>query len=214
MIGTTHNIKGKRINDRGLILDELFKRYEFDSVLDIGCGKGDLFNNLNERGIKYTGTGVDLMSKELVEVDTFKYIEADFNNWLTEEKFDLIFTSHVIEHNPNTELFLQNFFSFAKEGGTFCLIWPKPKPRIVGGHVHTFNMGLMLYNIIRTGIDCSKVEMYQAGYNLCILGTVKRFELPELTYNKHEIETFKSKFPFPAIQGFDGDSPSGFKKLR
>jgi 2-polyprenyl-3-methyl-5-hydroxy-6-metoxy-1,4-benzoquinol methylase len=213
-LGTTlKGVTGKRMNDRNLILKEIIKNHKFDTVLDLGCGIGDLFINLDLLGIKYNGTGVDFLPISEVQSDKFKYIQCNINEWKSDEKYDFVISSHVIEHNPDTESFLNNFFSHTKEGGIFCIIWPNPKYSIVGGHVHIFNMGLMLYNIIRTGIDCSNIRMYKSGYNLCIVGEVKRFTLPELTFNRHEIEILEKYFPFPAVHGFDGNTPPGMKIL-
>lgn len=48
-----------------------------DSVLDVGCGFGDLFGYLNKQGIKVEYTGIDL-SPEIVEEGKKQYPLANF----------------------------------------------------------------------------------------------------------------------------------------
>ncbi len=198
---------------REAVLDYLVEKYTFKTVIDVGCGKGDFFHYLNKKNIEVEGTGIDMIDEDDIVYKDFTYIKTDFINYEPAEKYDLIFSSHTIEHNPNTDEFIKNFFKFGKDHGIFCLVWPPPKPQIVGGHVHVFNLGLMLYNIIRTGVDCSNVEMIKCGYNLCLVGKFKFFELPELTFNRFEIDMLKQYFPFPAEQAFNGDMPPGIKIL-
>jgi len=210
-VGSTWNIDS--IPGRSHILNYLIQKYKFKTAIDVGCGKGDFFKYLNDKKVNVEGTGIDMMDdKDLIYKD-FNYVNCNFSNYESDETYDLIFSSHTIEHNPDTESFIKNFFKLGDDKGLFCLIWPPPKPLIVGGHVHIFNLGLMLYNIIRTGIDCSKVEIFKSGYNLCIMGEYKKIEIKELTYNRFEIDILKKYFPFNARQAFDGDNPPGVKKL-
>lgn len=204
-IGTTWDLSS--VPGKDTLLNYIVSNYKFNSVIDVGCGKGDFFHYLNNKNIKVDGTGIDMMDEADVLYKDFKYVKSNFNDYESDEKFDLLYTSHTIEHNPDTETFLKNFFKHGKDGGLFCIIWPPPKPQVVGGHVHIFNLGIMLYNIIRTGIDCSKVKLIKVGYNLCIVGEYSYFKLQQLTYNRFEIDMLKNYFPFKAYQAFNGDTP-------
>jgi SAM-dependent methyltransferase len=211
--GTTHGVNS--IEGREVLLDYLVRRYSFKTVLDIGCGVGDFFHYLKQRNLDVSGYGIDMVDpKDVLSINNFTYHKLDFNRYIPDRQFDLVFSSHTVEHNANTELFLRKMMSCVKEGGIFCLIWPPPKPEIVGGHVHMFNMGLMLYNLVRIGVNCRNIEMLQSGYNLAILGYYKPFALPELTHNRFEIQLLEDFFPFPATQGFNGDEPPGLKHLK
>jgi len=98
-------------------------------------------------------------------------------------------------------------------GGVFCLIWPPPKAAIVSGHVHVFNLGLMLYNLVRLGVDCRRTEMVRCGYCLAIMGRYRRFEIPALTHNEGDLDVLGPYFGCPVYQGFDGDAPLGIVDL-
>lgn len=211
--GTTHGVDS--IVGREVLLDYLVSNYAFKTVLDIGCGVGDFFHYLKQKNVDVSGYGIDMIDpQDVLRIENFTYEKIDFNMYTPDRNFDLVFSSHSVEHNANTELFLRKMISCVKEDGIFCLIWPPPKPEIVGGHVHMFNMGLMLYNLIRIGVNCRNVEMLQSGYNLGILGYYKPFDLPKLTHNRFEIQLLKDFFPFPATQGFNGNEPAGLKHLK
>lgn len=211
--GTTHGLNS--IEGREVLLDYLVSRYAFKTVLDIGCGVGDFFYYLHQRNLEVSGSGIDMVDpREVLRLPRFTYQKLDFMEYTPDRQFDLVFSSHTVEHNANTGLFLEKMIACVKEGGIFCLIWPPPKPEVVGGHLHVFNMGLMVYNLVRIGVDCRKVEMLKSGYNLAILGYYTPFDLPPLTHNRFEIHLLKEFFPFPVSQGFNGDAPPGLKVLQ
>jgi len=193
------------VSGRGKIVDQLLKGYEFSSAIDVGCGVGDFYSMLNEKGCRINGVGVDVIDPSDLLYSDFHYVRKNFTEYETEDTFDLVFSSHTIEHVQDTGVFLKKFFSLCREDGVFCLIWPPPKKHIVGGHLHVFNPGLMLYNIVRLGIDCRNVKIFKSGYNLAIMGQFKTFELPELTFNRFELELLSDYFPFTPEHNFDGD---------
>lgn len=206
---------GKPLAGRDDVTRYFADRYAAASVLDVGCGSGPVWSIFVARDIAVTG--IDLVPASLVrpEVDgrPVTYIEGDFLQGRLSRRYDAVYSSHTIEHAPDTERFLTRFFECLVPGGVFCLIWPPPKPAIVSGHVHVFNMGLMLYNLVRLGVDCRHVEMVRSGYCLAIMGTYKTFAVPELTHNEGDLDALGSFFPFGAYQGFDGDNPPGIVTL-
>ncbi|MBU0574470.1 MAG: class I SAM-dependent methyltransferase [Candidatus Margulisbacteria bacterium] len=67
------------------------------SVLDVGCGFGDLYGHLNRAGLRFDYTGVDI-SEKLLEVAAKKYPKAMFEarDILTDKKndrYDFVFCS-------------------------------------------------------------------------------------------------------------------------
>jgi SAM-dependent methyltransferase len=193
------------------VLKHFVSNYKFKSILDIGCGRGNMFRFLKGKEI----TGIDVIDKNKVALTPgAKYIQDNISTYTPDEKYDAVMCCHLIEHVPDTESFIKTFFSFIDEGSPWCIIWPPPKPQVVGGHVHVFNHGMMLYNIVRTGIDCSNVRLVKKEYSNGIMGVKKSFKLPQLIYVGGELELLAKWFPFKAKQNFDGNNVPGLKVLR
>ena len=98
--------------------------------------------------------------------------------------------------------------SLLNEGGYLAIIVPPRKPFIVGGHVTLWNAGLVLYNLILAGFDCSE-ECYikQYDYNIGIIIKKKSIDkFPEgLSMDKGDIELLNKYFPLDVKHGFNGD---------
>ena len=204
---------GKDVPGRAKITAYFMEQFQLHEVLDIGCGSGNSINQFAENGI--AAKGIDMLAPELISFpEGCSYEQVNVLSYEPPMKHKAIYSSHAIEHIPDTEQFLKKIFSFTEEGGHFCIIWPKPKPEIVSGHVHIFNLGLMLYNLVRIGIDCSTAKCAECQYSLAIMGEYRRFELPELTHNEGDIERLSAYFPFRAEQGFHGEFIPGIVKLK
>ena len=149
-----HYDLGKPIPGRDEVTRYFASRYPAESILDIGCGSGPVWPIFAGAGMRVTG--IDLLPAALVSSATdaraATYIEGDILDGRP-GRYGAVYSSHAIEHVPDTERFLTRFFECVEPGGVFCLIWPPPKAAIVSGHVHVFNLGLMLYNLVRLGVD-------------------------------------------------------------
>lgn len=214
-LANRHFDLGKPLAGRDEVTRYFVDRYVPESLLDVGCGSGPVWPIFVSMGVAVTG--IDLVPTSLIRPEVLgrpiSYIEADFLRWQTPRRYDAVYSSHTIEHAPDTERFLTTFFEALVPGGAFCLIWPPPKPAIVSGHVHVFNVGLMLYNLVRLGVNCRNVEMVRCGYCLAVMGRYERFAVPALTHNEGDLDLLAPFFPFRASQGFDGDNPPGLVTL-
>ncbi len=181
-------------------LDLLIQKYKFSKVLDIGFGGGeqaDWFRARNKQVIT-----IDLNTEYGVKPD----IIADYNNYEFSDKFDLIWCSHVLEHQLNVNLFLQKILHDLKPRGIYAITVPPMKPQIVGGHVTVWNAGLLIYNLVMAGFDCSKCHIKKYGYNISIVGRKKKAKLPKrLRMDQGDIEKLAKFFPLPVQQDFNGD---------
>ncbi|QDU04438.1 bifunctional 3-demethylubiquinone-9 3-methyltransferase/ 2-octaprenyl-6-hydroxy phenol methylase [Gimesia chilikensis] len=196
-----------RISGRDEVAAYFCNCYSFNSILDVGCGKGALFPRLLETGAEVVG--LDFLPE--CEIQTVfqdkkaNYIRTMFDSFCNDQLFEAVIASHLIEHIPDTERFLIKFFSLLIPNGAYCLIWPPPKSAIVGGHVHLFNPGLMLYNLVRLGVDCRDVRVVQCGYSYGVMGRYSTFDVPDLNHDQGDIELLQNYFPFKVEQGFNGD---------
>lgn len=132
-------------------------------------------------------------------------IKEDYNTHVFEKPFGAIWCAHCLEHQRNVGAFLEKIFEDLEDGGLLCITVPPLKTNIVGGHLTLWNAGLVLYNIILAGFDCSDAQVLKDGYNITVMVNKKPALLPELSMDKGDIEKIAHFFPFEAKQGFDGN---------
>jgi 2-polyprenyl-3-methyl-5-hydroxy-6-metoxy-1,4-benzoquinol methylase len=99
-------------------------------VLDICCGDGVGLEKLLQMGFKNI-TGVEIADQK---IEIAKNIH---NNVLKRdiccgpfdlgEKYDVIYSSHTIEHLLNPEFSIKNILSYLKDDGIFFLVLPYPE---------------------------------------------------------------------------------------
>lgn len=167
---------------------------DFETVLDVGAGDGvhaALFRDIGKN--VYT---CDIRPP------------ADFVGRYTSlklpQKYDLIWCSHTLEHQPNVYTFLKKVSLDLKEGGYFAVTVPPLKHEIVGGHLSLWNAGLLLYNLVLAGFDCSEAMVKTYGYNVSVVVKYKPAEIPPLKMDFGDIEKLSHLFPIEAKNGFDG----------
>lgn len=167
---------------------------DFQSVLDIGSGDG-------AHAKVFRDAGKDVFTASLRPPADFikDYLHINFGN-----RFDCIWASHVLEHQKNVNLFLKKCFSDLNDDGILAVTVPPAKHAIVGGHLTLWNAGLLLYNLILAGFDCSEAAVKTYGYNISVIVRKKAADLPVLAMDCGDIEKIQQFFPFPAEQGFDG----------
>ena len=185
-------------------LIKLLLDYDFHSVLDIGSGDGRA-----SRIFKMTGkdlTNIDINPKmNPTWVGDFKDYPKRVN------MFDCIWCSHVLEHQLNVNAFLAKILYMADK--VVAITVPPAKSEIVGGHYTTWNMGILIYNMVMAGFDCTELIGIKQGYNISIITSVKYIDpdvLKTLNYDKGDIETLQSFFPKlenleNVWQAFNGD---------
>lgn len=158
-------------------------------VLDLGSGPGHHAQIFRDHG-------KDVTTLDFGNAD----ICGDFNE-VEVPYFDLIWCNHVLEHQPNVNLFLRKVLDHCDY---FAVTVPPAKHNIVGGHLTLWNAGLLLYNLILAGFDCSEAKVKSYGYNVSVITkTTRRPEL-SLKMDCGDIETLSPYFPISVEQGFDG----------
>ncbi len=91
------------------------------SLLDVGCGDGSmLFRYFKETPREFYGVEGAPPLKAKAEARGIKVSSYDLNGrWPFEDnKFDVVFSSQVIEHLHNTRLFVEEAHRVLKPGGT------------------------------------------------------------------------------------------------
>ncbi len=180
-----------------LALKKLLSEYSFDTVLDVGCGEG-LHTHLFRKHDK-TVTAVDL-APGIQDAVTADYNKTEF------EPHDCIWCCHVLEHQLNVNLFLTKVHRELKEGGIFAVTVPPLKHEVVGGHVNLWNGGLLIYNLVLAGFDCSAVSIKKYGYNISAILNKRSVQIPwNLNYDNGDLEKLAAFFPPFVHQAFNGD---------
>ena len=96
-----------------------------DSLVDVGCGDGSLlFRYLKKSPREFYGVEGSPLLKVKAEERGLKVTHCDLNGrWPFEDnKFDVVFSSQVIEHLHNTRLFAEEAFRVLKPGGTAVIM--------------------------------------------------------------------------------------------
>jgi SAM-dependent methyltransferase len=182
---------------------------EIDTVLDVGGGNLLASSFFANKGftvdISDFGSSPYLTPDALDNAGINEFHDGDFNVVSFPKKYDLVWASHVLEHQKNVHVFLEKLVSLVSEGGYLAIAVPPRKPFIVSGHINLFNPGLLLYRTILCGVDCSEAKIFQYDGNICLLVKVKSIELPRLNYDIGDIELLSSFFPNEPSDGFNGD---------
>jgi SAM-dependent methyltransferase len=112
-----------------LMIQKLLTGINKDSrILEVGCGycqKTEFLNSVGYRNI----VGVE-KNEELVKKSREKSFEVytieEFESQFADQKFDVLFLSHIIEHFQYNDLkeFLEHYFSFLKDDGYLLVATP------------------------------------------------------------------------------------------
>lgn len=173
---------------------ELCRQLDFTSVLDIGSGDGTHAALFREMGKDVTTVDISWPADHV----------GRYTAIALPQQYDLIWCCHVLEHQTSVSAFLGKIAIDLKIGGYLVVTVPPMKPEIVGGHVSLWNAGLLLYNLILAGLDCSEARIKTYGYNISVIVRYKPVVLPALKMDFGDIETLSEFFPFEVKNGFNG----------
>jgi len=137
---------------------EEVSRMPFVSVLDIGSGSGEYAKAFKEAGKIVTTVNLEPPADIIGD-----YAHADC------PAVDCIWACHVLEHQRNPGLFLSKCLLDLKEDGILAVSVPPAKDEIVGGHLTLWNAGLLLYNLVMAGFDCSSAKVIHTHYNISVI---------------------------------------------
>jgi SAM-dependent methyltransferase len=167
-------------------------------VLDIGCGSGVHAAAMRDAGLRVTTLDA------LGDLEPRPDIVGDYLAIEMTEPFDVVWASHVLEHQRNVGLFLDKVFRDTREGGLVAVTVPPLKHEIVGGHLTLWNAGLLLYNLVLAGFDCREASVKEYGYNISVVLEKQPAALPPLASGEPDIERLAPFFPVPVWHGFHG----------
>ena len=180
---TKNDIKEYSITWGGLALIEFLVTErnnigtKFKTCLDIGSGEGVHTAILRHAGL------------EVFQVDkysTTSEYKVDFIEHKFDRKFDVVFCSHVIEHQRNVGLFLDKIFDILSDDGVLIISAPKEDHNLIEGHLNSFIFPLFLQQMIHAGFDCKNGKFLSAMENSFIVSKADNFDMSERLENGYQ----------------------------
>lgn len=138
---------------------KLLRDYQFETVLDIGSGTGE------------HARFFQLFGKEVSTCNLFPPADwvGDFLDAPIEKQFDVIWCSHMLEHQRNPGLVLDKIYRLLKTNGVFALSLPHhPPSRLVPGHLSTWSLALACQHLVQAGFDCREISAL-TSYELSLI---------------------------------------------
>jgi 2-polyprenyl-3-methyl-5-hydroxy-6-metoxy-1,4-benzoquinol methylase len=174
------------------------------SVLDVGSGGGYhalAFANAGSN-VLCVDYGSSVYAKQS-DVHNLNVVHVDFNQFNPPAKFDLVWASHILEHQQNVGNFIQKLIECCTEDGHICITVPDPHRPLLGGHLTLWSPGLLAYNIALCGIDVSDSKLVRGTKEFSIFFKPKKVKLPALTYDNGDIALLEKFLPATCREGGD-----------
>jgi SAM-dependent methyltransferase len=120
---------------RRRLIQKMLDKLQFKSVLDVGCGPGDLLVDILARreksDLKLTGADIsqEVVEKNSRQFPTMSFFHLDIQKHTISNvgSFDLIICSEVIEHLSDQRKAIENLASMLAKGGALLITCPSGK---------------------------------------------------------------------------------------
>ena len=145
----------------------------YKTALDLGSGAG-----IHTQILKAVGLEVFQLDK-YSEVAEYK---VDFIDHNFDRKFDIVFCSHVIEHQRNVGSFLDKIFDVMSDDGKLIISAPKHNAEVlIEGHLNCFFTSYFIQHLIHAGFDLKNGKFLScAGVeNAAIVSKANNYDLNE-----------------------------------
>jgi SAM-dependent methyltransferase len=156
------------------VLSELFGKLEGLRVLDFGFGSGSLLLTFPE-SCRLCGADVSISAVEAARADErfaayadarFHAVPEDEPELLPDTEFDVILTSHLLEHVPDDERALSELFRRLAPGGILVVFVPIEEPDYILFHRRNYSLQSIAERVVKAGFALRQVEgsMYVNGH--------------------------------------------------
>lgn len=170
---------------------------EAKSVLDVGSGGGHQAASFAASGSTVTCVdyGTSVYAMESAPTNNVTVINTDFAKWTPDKLYDLVWASHVLEHQRNVGEFIEKLIACCRPEGYVCIIVPTPHRRLWGGHVSLWTPGLLAYNIVLAGVDLKDADVRYGYRESWILFKPRKIKLPALTFDSGDLDLLAPFLP-------------------
>lgn len=109
------------VSEYGSNLMELLAPKPNESILDIGCGTGDLAKELSDQGMNVIGidNSEAMIQQAKTKYPTMSFQVEDVTMLPYDQEFDAVFSNAVLHWVKNPEKALENIYRSLKKGGRF-----------------------------------------------------------------------------------------------
>lgn len=183
------------------IVDNLINNYKFSSVLDAGCGSGDVVKYLISKGYKAKGIELsgqvlkdyskDLLKKGIVQQGTLKSLPFKDN------EFDVVFSSEVLEHihEEDIPVVVSELYRVCKNV-IFLTISLRPSSNFNKYHItlkprEWWESHFLKYPVIKDSENINKFQLVKANASVREI-----MEIGPTKTHIHEMEWFVSQPPY------------------
>lgn len=184
------------------------------SVLDFGFGAGDLLASFPEDcslcGVDVSPSAVEAArNKEMFKKfrkSQFQTVPEHNNDEFIHEKFDLVLSSHVIEHVDDDEVLLNTLKSRLKDDGHLVLFAPIEEPGYIHFHVRNYSVETLSQKVKDCGFDIVFCEgsMNINGHIWKVITIPSRHNWPVLGKTVNSIRLFTlSLIPYKMVKILD-----------
>jgi len=166
----------------------LLRHWSFSTVLDVGTGGGEATRIFRAMG-KQVWTN-DVPARAGIDLDfPGDVLEIDIPR-----RFDLVWASHVLEHQRNPGAFIDRCISLLNDDGILCITVPFMEttgdPHLQSlGHHNKYDPVSLLYTLACAGLDCRQaaIRLYRNQVSVIAPVTGRRQALRNIARDSRDM---------------------------
>jgi SAM-dependent methyltransferase len=155
------------------IIDGFLKNSDRRSLLELGCGNGELLNLVANRYPNLnTIVGVDFYNEPKNLNPKVKFVSQDLENLQLNQTFDLVVMNHFFEHIKNPLGLIEKIKTILNKNGRILIVVPNRKgfnneAKIYlpehGKHYFLWDKESLQFSLEKLGFVCRFHNLYSAG---------------------------------------------------
>lgn len=147
----------------------LIKDYCKGEILEIGCGNCRFLRHLLSKipgisvsGVDLSETGISVCKKTIPQG---KFYSADFFDFISEKKYDVVLCFQTLEHIGDHIGFLKKMIDACRQGGMLIITVPNKYTDACNQHVHFWDTDEFNY-LLGNYVDVVKTVLFNEDQNI------------------------------------------------